>query len=145
MKALWLARLAHPDILKPIHDLATKVQKWTRMHDKKLWRLIQYLQHSLNYRLAAVCGDPAEELWLELFVDPDLGGDQQDVKSTSGGFLVLKAPTTHFPLAWISKRQTSTSRSTTESEVVSLAHSLYQEGLPALQLWDSFLVDASVL
>ena len=55
MKALWLARLARPDIFKSINDLATKVQKWTRVHDKKLLRLIQYLQHSLDYRLTAVC------------------------------------------------------------------------------------------
>ena len=139
MKALWLARLARPDILKPINDLATKVQKWTRVHDKKLLRLIQYIQHSLDYRLTAVCGDDPSELWLELFVDADFGGDQHDVKSTSGGYLVLKGPNTHFPLAWVSKRQTSTSRSTTESEVVSLAYSLYQEGLPSLQLWDKLL------
>ena len=39
----------------------------------------------------------------------------------------------------MSKRQTSTSRSTTESKVVSLAHSLYSEGIPALQLWDRLL------
>ena len=139
MKALWLARLARPDILKPINDLATKVQKWTRVHDKKLLRLVQYIQHSLEYRLTAVCGDDASELWLELFVDADFGGDQHDVKSTSGGYLVLKGPNTHYPLAWVSKRQTSTSRSTTESEVVSLAYSLYQEGLPSLQLWDKLL------
>ena len=139
MKALWLARLARPDILKPINDLATKVQKWTRVHDKKLLRLIQYIQHSLDYRLTAVCGDDASELWLELFVDADFGGDQHDVKSTSGGYLVLRGPNTHYPLAWVSKRQTSTSRSTTESEVVSLAYSLYQEGLPSLQLWDKLL------
>ena len=31
------------------------------------------------------------------------------------------------------------SRSTTESEIVSLAHSLYQEGLPALSLWAELL------
>ena len=72
-------------------------------------------------------------------MDADFGGDQRDVKSTSGGYLVLKGPNTHYPLAWVSKRQTSTSRSTTESEVVSLAYSLYQEGLPSLQLWDKLL------
>ena len=66
-------------------------------------------------------------------------------KSTSGGFLVLHGPSTFFPLAWVSKRQTSTSRSTTESEVVSLPHSLYQEGLPALQLWEMLLGRAVTL
>ena len=39
----------------------------------------------------------------------------------------------------VSKRQTSTSRSTTEAEVISLAHSLYAEGLPSLQLWERLL------
>ena len=139
MKALWLARLSRPDILKPINDLATKVQAWTRVHDKKLLRLIQYLQYSLDYRLTASCQDDPKDLRLELYVDADFGGDAGNVKSTSGGFLVLKGPNTFFPLAWISKRQTSTSRSTTESEVVSLAHSLYQEGIPALQLWEKLL------
>ena len=38
-----------------------------------------------------------------------------------------------------SKRQTSVSRSATESEIASLAHSLYQEGLPALYLWSVLL------
>ena len=57
----------------------------------------------------------------------------------------MYAPNTFFPLAWVSKRQTSTSRSTMESEVVSLAHSLYQEGLPALQLWELLLARSAVL
>ena len=93
----------------------------TRVRDKKLLRLLQYLQYSLDYRLTASCQDDPKDLRLELYVDADFGGDSGDVKSTSGGFLTLKGPNTFFPLAWISKRQTSTSRSTTESEVVSLA------------------------
>lgn len=43
MKALWLGRLTRPDIVKPINDLATKVQNWSRAEDKKLLRLIQYI------------------------------------------------------------------------------------------------------
>jgi len=61
------------------------------------------------------------------------------------GVLILYGPNTFFPLAWVSKRQTSTSRSTTESEVVSLVHSLYQDGLPALQLWELLLGRSVVL
>ena len=52
---------------------------------------------------------------------------------------MLAGPNSYFPRAWVSKRQTSTSRSTTESEVVSLAHSLCQEGIPSLQLWELLL------
>ena len=43
IKALWLGRLARPYIVKPINDLATKVQFWIRGEDKKLLRLIQYI------------------------------------------------------------------------------------------------------
>eukprot|EP00435_Cladocopium_sp_Y103_P062857 s119_g24.t1 len=83
--------------------------------------------------------DRPEDLELVLWVDADFAGEREDGRSTSGGFLALRGPNTHFPLAWVSKRQTSTSRSTTESEVISLSHSLYHEGIPALQLWEQLL------
>ena len=139
MKALWLGRLARPDIVKPINDLATKVQNWSRAEDKKLLRLIQYIAATPHYRLACTINDVPEDLELQLYVDADFAGEKSDARSTSGGFLVLRGVGTFFPLAWISKRQTSTSRSTTESEVISLAFSLYQEGLPSLQLWELLL------
>ena len=34
MKALWLGRLARPDVIKSINDLITKVQSWSRGDDK---------------------------------------------------------------------------------------------------------------
>ena len=145
MKALWLGRLARPDIIKPINDLATKVQSWSRGDDKKVLRLIQYIASTPHYRLVGTIQDKPEDLELRLFVDADFAGDRSTARSTSGGFLALSGPSFFFPLAWISKRQTSTSRSTTESEVVSLAHSLYQEGLPALQLWELLLARSVTL
>ena len=36
MKALWLARLARPDVSKAINDLTTKVQSWSRNYDRRL-------------------------------------------------------------------------------------------------------------
>lgn len=139
MKALWLGRLARPDIVKPINDLATKAHAWTRAKDKNLRRLISYIDSTPHYRLISTVQDKPDDLHLELFVDADFAGDRETSKSTSGGYLVLKGPNTRFPLARVSKRQTSTSRSTTESEVISLAHSLYAEGLPSLSLWELLL------
>ena len=83
--------------------------------------------------------DNPEDLYLSLFADADFAGEKEGARSTSGGYLVLKGPNTSFPLAWLSKRQTSTSRSTTESEVISLAHSVFSEGIPALALWEVLL------
>ena len=139
MKDLWLARLARPETMKAICDLASKVQCWTKNHDKMLHRLMCYLNSTPEYRLVGKVRDPPEALWLRLYVDADFGGDRSDVKSTNGGYLVLCGPNTFFPLAWVAKRQTSTSRSTTESEVVSMAYSLFSEALPALQLWETIL------
>ena len=72
-----------------------------------------------------------------------MGRDREDKYSTNGGYLVLAGPNSQFPLAWVSKKQTSCSRSTTESEVVALAHSLFLEALPMLSLWDRLVAPAS--
>ena len=98
-------------------------------------RLICYIHSTLQHRLVGTVGDAAEDLSLRLYVDADFAGDRLDAKSTSGGFLVLYGPNTFFPLSWVCKKQTAVSRSTTEAEVISLAHSLFSEALPTLQLW----------
>eukprot|EP00973_Karenia_brevis_P054439 7565294-Karenia_brevis.AAC.1 len=85
---------------------------------------------SREYMLCGHVGDPPEKVFLRCFTDADFAGDNSDVRSTSGGILALAGPNTFFPLAWLCKRQTSTSRSTTESEIISLAASLFQEALP---------------
>jgi hypothetical protein len=131
--------LARPDIVKPIGDLATQVQKWSKNCDKALYRLICYIQSTLEHRLTGTVGDCSAALRLRLYVDADFAGDRLDSKSTSGGFLVLYGPNTFFPLAWICKKQTAVSRSTTEAEVISLAYSLFSEALPTMQLWCQIL------
>ena len=137
MKALWLARLARPDILKPICNLASCVQKWTRGCDRRLFRLISYLDSSRPFRLLASVQDKTDDLYLQLFVDADFAGERElgDARSTSGGWLCLAGPNTHVPICWVAKKQTSTARSTTEAEIVSLAHSLFGEAIPTLDLW----------
>ena len=136
MKALWLGRLARPDIIKPIGDLASCEQKWPRNNDKQLHRLIRYVNASKHHGLVGTVQDEPRKLHL---AHANFAGEVSDTKSTSGGYLVLKGPKTFFPLAWVAKRQTSVSRSTTESEIVSLAYSLFVEGLPALTLWEKLL------
>ena len=76
------------------------------------------------------------DLYLILYVDADFAGGVEDARSTSGGLLVLAGPNTWFPLGWVCKRQSATAHSTTESECVSLAYSLFGEGLPMMDLLD---------
>ena len=83
-------------------------------------------------RLRGKFGDTAANIELSLYADADFAGDGDDAKSTSGNFLVLTGPNnTYFPSTWSSTKQTSTSRSTTESEVVSLASRVFTEATPA--------------
>ena len=64
-----------------------------------------------------------------------LRGDEQDCYSTSGGWIQLTGAATQFPLAWISKKQSTVARSTTEAETVALNFVLFEEGLPLLELF----------
>ena len=139
MKCLWLGRLARPDIVKPIGDMASKLQCWNKNCDKQLYRLVCYIHSTAHYKLVGVVNDKPEDLCLRLYVDADFCGDRLDTKSTNGGYLVLYGPNTYFPLAWVSKKQTHTSRSTTESEIASLAYSLYSEALPTVSHWEKLL------
>ena len=135
MKCLWVARLARPDLLKPITALARHVQSWTVNCDKQLYRLMCYMSATTDLKLTGRVNDALSDVHLRLYVDADFAGDREDTRSTSGGFLVLAGPNTFFPLAWVSKKQTATSKSTAESELVSMSLSLFEEGIPMLTLW----------
>ena len=83
-----------------------------------------YMLATPDLKLTGYVNDPIESIHLKLYVDADFAGDREDTKSTSGGFLALAGDNTFFPLAWVSKKQTSTSKSTAEAELVSLSYSL---------------------
>ena len=102
MKDLWLARLSRPDIQRPICELATKVQCWSRNDDRRVHRLMCYMNSSSFFRLVGKVNDLPKDLKLLLFVDADLCGNSLTSRSTSGGYLVLAGPDTWFPLMWVS-------------------------------------------
>jgi hypothetical protein len=84
-------------------------------------------------------GDTRDKLELVLYCDADLAGDRNDSKSTSGVFMCLVGPTSFMPLAAVSKKQTSVSKSTPEAEIVAIDHGLSKHALPALSLWENIL------
>ena len=139
MKNLYAARLSRPDLLKPINELAKSVTKWTRNHDRQLWRLMCYMKSTRDFQLEGVVNNKPEDLYLQLFVDADFSGERKDSKSTSGAWVCLAGAETSFPLMWSSKRQTSTSRSTTEAEVIAMASAIFGEAIPVLQLFETLL------
>ncbi len=112
MKILWLARLARPHISKPTQDVSMQMTKWSRADDKRLRRLMEYLQRSKKFHVRGYVQDALHECQLHLYVGADFCKDVEHTKSNSGMWLVLVGPNTWFPLAWQSKRQTSCARST---------------------------------
>ena len=74
MKCLWLGRLARPDIVKPIGDMASKVQCWNKNCDKQLYRLVCYIRSTAHHKLVGVVSDSLRTCvcgctWMLTFVE----------------------------------------------------------------------------
>ena len=136
MKILYGARMGRYDLIRPVQALARLITKWDGMCDRKLHRLVCYINSTLDLNLYGWVGDPPHMLDIVLYCDADLAGDRTDSKSTSGMFMCLLGPRTFMPLNAMSKKHTSVSKSTPEAEIVSLDHAIYKLGLPALNLWE---------
>ena len=139
MKILYGARAARWNLLKAVQHLASRVTKWSQDCDKALHRLICYIDCTSDWVLRGFVGDNADEFKLHLYADADFAGDRPGFKSTSGAFLTLSAPTSCFPLAAKSQKQTSVSHSTPEAEIVAANSAVRTIGFPALDLWESVL------
>ena len=84
-------------------------------------------------------GDGLEELRLHLYCDADFAGDRESMKSTTGVHMALQGPGSFYPLAGVSKKQTCQSHSTPEAEMVSAAHGMRNEAIPALGILQTML------
>ena len=134
MKIRFAARMARYDLLRAVQGLAARVTKWSADCDRALHRLVCYIDSTIDVKLKAFIGDPLCKCRLWCFADADHAGEY-DNRSTTGCFLVLIGPNTYFPLTAFSKKQTSVSMSSTESEVVAANISLRAVGLPSSGLW----------
>ncbi len=139
MKIMYLARFARTDLLRAVGVLSTMITKWDTLCDRKLFRIIKYINGTSSWRQIGFVGDSPSELSLGLFSDADFAGCKASQRSTSGVFLALYGPHTFFPLSAQSKKQTATSHSTVEAEIIAADHAIRTAGLPALALWETIL------
>ena len=114
LKALYLARMNRPDILWTVNVLAREVTRWNVACDKRLHRLICYLDSTADWTLQCFVGDPPEDTKLALFCDASFASDIRDSKSTSGAYLCVVGPNTFVPITWLCKKQTAVSHSSAE-------------------------------
>ena len=131
--------MSRPDLLWSVNTLARMVTKWNQACDKRLHRLIAYLYWTKDWVQTCFVGDHPEACSLALFCDASFGGDLQDSKSTTGGFLYLTGPNTFVPITWLCKKHGAVSHSSTEAEVISLDACVRMEGLPAMTFWDTVI------
>ena len=99
MKILWAARNSRFDLLRATTHLACYLVKWTQLQDKKLHKMLSYIQTTQNYRLVGWVGDTLDKIQPHLFADADLAGDPLTLRSTSGAHLCLRGPHTPFPIS----------------------------------------------
>merc|ERR1711873_97807 len=91
MKILYAARMCRFDLLRAVNGLATKVTRWDSMCDRRLHRLVSYINSSLDLRLTAWVGDNPSCIRAHLYCDADLGGCPDTQRSTSGVFQCTRA------------------------------------------------------
>ncbi len=97
MKIMYIARFARTDLLRAVGVLSTKITKWDTLCDRKLFRIIKYINGTTTWRQIGFVGDNPSELSLGLFSDADFAGDKELQRSTSGVFLALYGPTFLLP------------------------------------------------
>ena len=90
--------------------------------DQSLWQRIILLDilHPSHMWLQTICHVETQhnKCILGLFQDSDFAGDLEDSKSTWGGTLCIFGSHTLVPISWMCKKQTTGSRSSTESEII---------------------------
>jgi hypothetical protein len=145
MKILYAARMARFDLLRAICGLAQFITKWDDECDRKLYRLVCYINSTLDMRMTGWVGDECEQWIPHVFADADFAGCSKTSRSTSGLFSCMLGPNTFFPLTGQSKRQGCVSHSTPEAEVVAADHAMRTVGVPALDLWETVLEREVVL
>jgi len=89
-------------------------------------RLVSYLNSTCEYVMRAAV-EPGQAPTLLVYTDSDFASCPYTSKSTSGVVYVLRTGSSHFPLLWSWKKQSSTARSTTEAELIACASALFGE------------------
>ena len=139
MKILYAARLCRFDLLRAVCHLATFVTKRTSECDRKLHRLVCYINSSKHLRMIGWVGDDPSALQPHLFADADFAGCTATQRSTSGYHFAIRGPNTCFPITGVTRKQACVSHSTPEAEIVSADLALRHSGLPGFALWWTLL------
>ena len=136
MKILYGARFLRYDLLWPLASVARQISKWNKASDRRLHRLVSYLNTTIEYSLESFVGDDPERCIVLEYCDASFADDIRESKSTSGCYLAIAGPHTFVSVTSFSKRQGAVSHSSTEAEIISLEEAVRSEGLSVLTFWE---------
>uniref|UniRef100_A0A2N9HAK4 Reverse transcriptase Ty1/copia-type domain-containing protein n=1 Tax=Fagus sylvatica TaxID=28930 RepID=A0A2N9HAK4_FAGSY len=111
--ALQYATFTRPDIAFAVNRVCQFMHQPSTLHFAAAKRILRYLKGTLDKGVLFQPGPLA----LTAFTDADWAGDASDRRSTSGIVVFLG----NNPITWLSKKQHTVSRSSTEAEYRSLA------------------------
>ena len=112
--ALQYATITRPDICYSVNKLSQYMQNPLSEHWMALKRVLRYLQGTKHYGIRL---NSEKERNLQCFSDADWANDIDDRKSVSGYCVYLGSNI----ISWCTKKQQTTSRSSTEAEYRALA------------------------
>ena len=98
MEALYGARLVRFELLRPICSSARNVTKWDRACDKRLRRLMCYINQTHDHALESFVGDAPKLCHPVFFIDADFAGDMITAKPTSGTYVAIVGPNAYAPI-----------------------------------------------
>ena len=130
---LYLARGTRPDIQETLGGLARHTKEWSALDDKKLYRLMGYLDKTADWGilLTADLSASLESRRNSIYVDSDHGGDWRSGKSTGGCCGMIRDDGyTNIPIGHWSKLQDEPAASTPEAEYAALARALQMTAMP---------------
>ena len=85
MKVMYGARMARPDLLRPVQALARFMTKWTRQQDLELHKLMCYIHTTKSWKTVGWVGDDIKDISTVIYSDADWAGSS-DKFPTSGSF-----------------------------------------------------------
>lgn len=128
-KIMFSMVYTRPDLAHTLGRLSQFMKVPVERHGHALKWLLQYIRSTLKQKLRFGPGDIHSET-MGIYSDADWASDKRDRKSISGGVAIFYGG----PFAWASRKQTSVSTSSTESEYIALSM-FAKVGQWAAQVW----------
>lgn len=120
---MYIAVGTRLDIAFAVNRLSQFLDAHSEVHWKMAKRILRYLKATPNIGIKYSTTDSNQNI-LSLYSDADFANCVTTRKSVSGGIALLNGG----PIAWLSRKQSIVSTSTTEAEYVA-AHDIVKEGL----------------